>query len=165
MKPIILLIVCSSIHPFLQIILVLNLCCGMELNEFRPPNSSDDLCALSSVCFFFFALSLWFRQKPYFFPSISRISPNEYVSVIEGTAPPCVFKTFAHPTSPCSVCSILQLPDCLTEQAGRGWVGKCLEDTGGVLSVLLLIYSLVGVPRQSVGYFSQHAIYVMKDCC
>ena len=47
---------------------------------------------------------------------------KEYISVIEGTAPPCVFQTFAHPTSPCSVCSTLQLPDCLTEQAG-GEVG------------------------------------------
>ena len=36
-------IVHSSIHPFLQIILVLNLKCGMELSEFRPPNSSYDL--------------------------------------------------------------------------------------------------------------------------
>ena len=36
--------VCYIIHPFLQIILVLNIGCGMELNEFRPPNSRDDLC-------------------------------------------------------------------------------------------------------------------------
>ena len=36
----------SSIHPLLQIILVLNLQCGMEQNEYRPPNSSDDLCLL-----------------------------------------------------------------------------------------------------------------------
>ena len=33
----------SSIYPFLQIILVLNLWCGME---FCPPNSSYDLCLL-----------------------------------------------------------------------------------------------------------------------
>ena len=26
-----------SIHPFLQIILVVNLLCGKELNEFNPP--------------------------------------------------------------------------------------------------------------------------------
>ena len=25
---------------------------------------------------------------------------KEYISVIDGTAPPCVFQTFAHPTSP-----------------------------------------------------------------
>ena len=37
----------SSIHPVLTIILVLNLYCGMELIEFHPPNSSDDLCLLS----------------------------------------------------------------------------------------------------------------------
>ena len=30
----------SSIHPFLQIILVLNLQCGMALNEFCPPSIS-----------------------------------------------------------------------------------------------------------------------------
>ena len=35
--------VSSSIHPFLQIILVLNLLLGMELNQFRPSTSSDDL--------------------------------------------------------------------------------------------------------------------------
>ena len=35
-----------SIIPFFQIILALNLYtqCGMELNEFCPPNRSDDLC-------------------------------------------------------------------------------------------------------------------------
>ena len=42
--------VCSSIHPFLQIILVLNLQCGKELNEFRTPNSSASF-AFSSVFF------------------------------------------------------------------------------------------------------------------
>ena len=36
----------SSIHNFFQIILVLNLECGMELNKFCPPASSDDLCLL-----------------------------------------------------------------------------------------------------------------------
>ena len=39
----------SSINPFLQIILALNLLCGMELNEFCPPNSSDDLFLLSCL--------------------------------------------------------------------------------------------------------------------
>ena len=33
-------------HPFLQIILVLNLWCGKELNQFPPPTSSDDLSPL-----------------------------------------------------------------------------------------------------------------------
>ena len=47
---------------------------------------------------------------------------KEYILVRERTAPPCVFQTFAHPTSPFSVCSILQLPDCLTEQAQGGAV-------------------------------------------
>ena len=41
-----------SIHPSLHIILVLNLECGMELNEFCLPNSSDDLCLL--FCLFRF---------------------------------------------------------------------------------------------------------------
>ena len=60
--------------------------------------------------------------------------------MIEGTAHPCVFQTFAHPTSLCSVCSILQLPDCLTEQS-RGEVGWAnVWKTRGVLSVLLLIF-------------------------
>ena len=48
----------------------------------------------------------------------STVHTKEYILVRERTAPPCVFQTFAHPTSPCSVCRILQLPDCLTEQAG-----------------------------------------------
>ena len=39
----------SSFHPFLEIFLVLNLLCGMELNEFCPPNSSDDLFLLSCL--------------------------------------------------------------------------------------------------------------------
>ena len=43
-----------AIHLFLQIILALNLQCGMELNEFHPPISSDDLCLLSFFFFFFF---------------------------------------------------------------------------------------------------------------
>ena len=47
--------VCSSIHPFLLIILVSNLLCGMELNQFRPPKVNDDLCVLSSVCSFCYA--------------------------------------------------------------------------------------------------------------
>ena len=34
----------SSIHPFLKIILALYLQNGMELNQFRPQTSSDDLC-------------------------------------------------------------------------------------------------------------------------
>ena len=61
------------------------------------------------------------------------------VLVIEGTAPPCVFQTFAHPTSPCSVCSILQLPDCLTEQAGGevGWA-----NVWGAVPSVTDIYSL-----------------------
>ena len=47
--------VCSSVHHFLQIILVLNLYCGRDLNEFLPPNSSDDLCLL--FCLFLFRWS------------------------------------------------------------------------------------------------------------
>ena len=41
--------VCSSIHPFLQIILMPNLQCGMEFNVFRPPNSSNDICLLFCI--------------------------------------------------------------------------------------------------------------------
>ena len=44
--------VSSSIHPFLQIILVLNQCC-MELNEFRPSKTAVTTFANSSVCFFY----------------------------------------------------------------------------------------------------------------
>ena len=63
---------------------------------------------------------------------------------MEGTAPPCVFQTFAHPTSPYSVCRILQLPDCLTEQAGGevGWA-NVWKTQGGAVPSVTDIYSLV----------------------
>ena len=38
-----------SIHPILQIILALNLQCGKALNQFCPPNNSDDLCLLFCI--------------------------------------------------------------------------------------------------------------------
>ena len=62
---------------------------------------------------------------------------KEYILVRERTEPPCVFQTFAHPTSPCSVCSILQLPDCLTEQAGGedGWANVWKTQGGAVPSL------------------------------
>ena len=47
----------SSIHTFLQIILGLNLSYGMELNLFRPPISSDDLCLLFCLILFRWLLS------------------------------------------------------------------------------------------------------------
>ena len=37
----------SSIYPFLQIILALNLLCGIQKKKIRPPTSSDDLCLYS----------------------------------------------------------------------------------------------------------------------
>ena len=43
----------SSINPFLQIFLVLNMQCGMEFTEFRPPQTTATTFAFSSVCFFF----------------------------------------------------------------------------------------------------------------
>ena len=63
---------------------------------------------------------------------------EEYILVRERTAPPCVFHTFAHPTSP----SILQLPDCVTEQAG-GEVGRAnvWKTQGGAVRSLSNIYS------------------------
>ena len=73
-----------------------------------------------------------------------RTFTKEYISVIDGTAPPCVLQTFAHPTSPCSVCSILlQLPDCLTEQAGGevGWT-NVWKAQGDAIRSLTNIYSL-----------------------
>ena len=33
-----------------------------------------------------------------------NVVTKEYILVREWTAPPCVFQTFAHPTSPCSFC-------------------------------------------------------------
>ena len=56
---------------------------------------------------------------------------QEYISVIEGTAPTCVFQTFAHHTSPCSVrqsgsWSILQ-----TEKGKVGWANVWKTWGGG----------------------------------
>ena len=57
---------------------------------------------------------------------------KEYILVIEGTAPPCVFQTFDSPNLSPLCLQYTPLPDCLTEQAG-GEVGKvnCLEKAGG----------------------------------
>ena len=41
-----------SIHIFLQKILVENSLCSKELNQFSPPNSSDDLCLLTLSVFY-----------------------------------------------------------------------------------------------------------------
>ena len=68
------------------------------------------------------------------------LSQRIYISVRrDSTPPPCVFQTFAHPASPCSVCSILQLPDYLTEQAGERLGGQMFGRRRGVL---IYIYSL-----------------------
>ena len=70
------------------------------------------------------------------------LSPvHEYGTIRQGF---CIHQTFAHPTSPCSVCRILQLPDCLTEEAGGevGWA-NVWKTQGGVVRSLTNIYSLV----------------------
>ena len=61
-------------------------------------------------------------------------------------------------TSPCSVCSILQLPDCLTEQAAGevGWA-NVWKTQGGAVPSITDIYSLVTIicttsPRRHTGY-------------
>ena len=56
------------------------------------------------------------------------------VLVRERTAPPCVFQTFAHPTSP-PACSVRQSVSW-SILGEVGWANR------GVLSVLLLIYIL-----------------------
>ena len=72
-------------------------------------------------------------------PQVQMVRTKEYILVRERTAAPCVFKTFAHPTSP---------PARSVRQSGI--VGEYWERLGGqmfgsrrgVLSVLLLIYIL-----------------------
>ena len=105
-------------------------------NIFRPNNGCQSHISANMVP----KLHFDSKSETIFILSCARI--KEYILVWEWTAPPCFFQTFAHPTSPCSVCSILQLPDCLTEQAGGevGWAN--VWKTQGVLSVLLLIYIL-----------------------
>ena len=71
---------------------------------------------------------------------VTRGPLKEYILVREQTAPPPrVFKTSAHQTSPYSVGSILQRPDCLTEQARVGWANKT---QGGAVPSITDIYSL-----------------------
>ena len=54
-----------------------------------------------------------------------------------------VLQTFAHPTSPCSVCRILQLPDCLTEAGGEvGWENVWKTQGGAVPSFTYTVYIL-----------------------
>ena len=69
-----------------------------------------------------------------------------YCPICSLLQPPCVFRTFAQATSPCSVCStgILQLPDCLTEQAWGevGWA-NVWKTQGGAVPSITNIYSLV----------------------
>ena len=102
---------------------------------------------------------MWYSAKLFSSPTLSRTlsvherNPlgvtKEYILVRERTAPPSIFQTFAHPTSPCFVCSILQLPDCLTEQAGGevGWE-NVWKTQGGVVRSLTNIYSLGVTQRQ-----------------
>ena len=63
-----------------------------------------------------------------------RVQGKEYILVIKRTA----VSSKDVPTQPLPALSvvyvdihILQLPDCLTEQAGRGCVDTSLEDAGG----------------------------------
>ena len=64
--------------------------------------------------------------------SLSMGCTKEYILVRERTAPPWVFQTFAHPTSPPAY-SVRQSGSwsILQTEPGEGRVGKCLEDAGG----------------------------------
>ena len=72
--------------------------------------------------------------------------------MIEGTAPPFVLQTFAHPT-----CSILQLSD--RAGGGRGWVGKCFEDAGGAVPSFTDIYSLANTVKNVLNLLR----YILAD--
>ena len=69
-----------SIHPFLKTILVVNLQCGMELNEFRPSNSSDDLCLLFCL---FLLLWIWGTLIPVL---CTRLATSASLSISRGTS-------------------------------------------------------------------------------
>ena len=72
-------------------------------------------------------------------------SQRIYISVRTDSTPPASSKNL--PTQPLpalsALCSILQLPDCLTAGGGRGWVGAVRSHTN--------IYSLILV-RPVINY-------------
>ena len=72
------------------------------------------------------------------------MSTKEYILVIEGTAPPCVLQTFAHPTSPCLLCQTVRVLGVFCRQSKERLGGQMFWRRRGVLSVLLLIYILWG---------------------
>ena len=59
---------------------------------------------------------------------------KEYILVWERTARPCVFQTFVRQSGGWSIHT--------ADKAWRGWVGKCLEDKRGMLSLLSLLFIL-----------------------
>ena len=61
---------------------------------------------------------------------------KEYISVTEETAPPCVFRTFAHPTSP-PTCSVRQsgIVGVYCRQSKKRLGGQMFGRRRGVLSV------------------------------
>ena len=85
---------------------------------------------------------------------------KEYISVIEGTAPPSSSKHLTLPTSLRSVCSILHcaLPARLTEQAERGWESQMFGRRMGVLSLLSLIYIFFDIQLTVVPNVCAHAV-------
>ena len=75
-------------------------------------------------------------------PLVRLVITKEFISMIEGTAPAIVIQRCGSPNlSPlCLQCTLL--PDCLTEQAGRGWVSHIYVRRWRVLSLQSLIYIL-----------------------
>ena len=63
------------------------------------------------------------------------IEPKEYVSVIEGAAPPCVFQTFAHQPLPAlSDSQVVGVYVLQTEQGEVGWANVWKTQVGAVPS-------------------------------
>ena len=70
-------------------------------------------------------------------------SKNIYVLVIEGTEPASVLQRYDSPNLSPFCLQYTQLPDSLTEQAGRGWVSHIFLRRWPVLSLLSLIYEYI----------------------
>ena len=97
----------SNYHKYLGKLQVITGFCPKLVSTSNSCYYSHRLKELCPQCFL--------QKLPVIFETIPTGFPKEYILVTERTAPPCVFQTFAHPTSP--ALSILQLPDYLTEQS------------------------------------------------
>ena len=103
----------------------------------------------------------WLHSEQHAFLRKLNVGVKEYLSMIKGQHRPSSYKDMTHPTSLRSVCSILQLPDRLTEQAGRGWVSHIFVRWWPVLSLLSLIYCILLI--YCIDYSKLNNLFIWKE--